>query len=118
LNPPSKNSKKKRFLREKANDRTHDDGVVQCIEFVLVLKRGSWGPEHAVLSPEDLDMQDQVGGMVVWGGMEGVFCGGSDERCEEGRWRGGRRSEGDVREMWKEVLGRDCRKWRETWKEV
>ena len=36
-----------RFLREKAHD-----GVLDGLEFTLVLKRGSWGPEHAVLAPE------------------------------------------------------------------
>jgi hypothetical protein len=42
-----------RFLREKAHD-----GVLDGLEYTLVLKRGSWGPEHAVLAPEDKDMVD------------------------------------------------------------
>jgi len=29
------------------------------IEYTIVLKRGAWGPEHAVVSPEDRDMIDK-----------------------------------------------------------
>jgi C-terminal processing protease CtpA/Prc len=28
-------------------------------EYTLILKRGAWGPEHAVVSPEHMDMHDQ-----------------------------------------------------------
>eukprot|EP00277_Geminigera_cryophila_P039855 CAMPEP_0173100998 /NCGR_PEP_ID=MMETSP1102-20130122/36558_1 /TAXON_ID=49646 /ORGANISM="Geminigera sp., Strain Caron Lab Isolate" /LENGTH=752 /DNA_ID=CAMNT_0013994589 /DNA_START=27 /DNA_END=2285 /DNA_ORIENTATION=- len=43
-----------KFVREKQHD-----SVLDGAEFSLVLKRGSWGPEHAVVVPEDLDMHDK-----------------------------------------------------------
>lgn len=36
-----------------------DDGIQNGDIFSLCLKRGSWGPEHCVLEPEDKDMIDQ-----------------------------------------------------------
>ena len=32
---------------------------VRGIEYTIVLKRGAWGAEHAVVSPEDRDMLDK-----------------------------------------------------------
>jgi len=36
-----------------------DDGEQNGDMFNITLKRGAWGPEHAVLEPEDLDMVDE-----------------------------------------------------------
>jgi chromosome segregation ATPase len=33
----------------------------QPMEYKIVLKRGAWGPEHAVMSPEDIDMIGEGG---------------------------------------------------------
>ncbi|MGB1603152.1 MAG: hypothetical protein ACPIOQ_61040, partial [Promethearchaeia archaeon] len=31
----------------------------ESFEYRIVLKRGAWGPEHCVMTPEDLDMVDK-----------------------------------------------------------
>lgn len=37
---------------------TSDDNVQNGVQYMVTLKRGAWGPEHVVLSPEDRDMVD------------------------------------------------------------
>eukprot|EP00277_Geminigera_cryophila_P033233 CAMPEP_0173117894 /NCGR_PEP_ID=MMETSP1102-20130122/50622_1 /TAXON_ID=49646 /ORGANISM="Geminigera sp., Strain Caron Lab Isolate" /LENGTH=1021 /DNA_ID=CAMNT_0014022717 /DNA_START=44 /DNA_END=3109 /DNA_ORIENTATION=+ len=43
------------------------------IEYTIVLKRGAWGPEHAVVSPEDRDMIDKFRWPVPGGLSEQEF---------------------------------------------
>ena len=31
---------------------TMDDGVMNCMTYTITLKRGAFGPEHAVVAPE------------------------------------------------------------------
>ncbi|EKX39790.1 hypothetical protein GUITHDRAFT_114039 [Guillardia theta CCMP2712] len=43
-----------KFLRDRI-----EDGIQDGIPYTITLKRGCWGAEHAVVSPEDRDMLDQ-----------------------------------------------------------
>jgi hypothetical protein len=41
------------------------------VEYTVILKRGAWGPEHAMVSPEDRDILDKhrfQAGWRVWAG--------------------------------------------------